>query len=202
MNEKQLAPRIGEAVEKQYSYYKFVKANVSLGRRALKRYWQEWFGNEVPPTRPEIDILLFDKPLKEVLAIELKYISGSSTVPYYAGIDQALALLRFGFGSVQVWHCFTVDSTDAEIAKHIQEANALVGRLDLPLSYAGLKVIEEENTFTFKSVSRRIYAEPPLVEEEGPPDPRRGRKTNPFADDSDAKRIREFIFHVFNLPQQ
>jgi len=211
VNEKQLAKLLGHynALEREYNQYKFVTANTALARMGFGDYWEEHFKGKPPPVRPEIDVLLYYRLWKQLLALEIKYISHTADVAYYEGLDQTLALLRLGFDYVQLWHCFASSVSDEQIQAHIEDTRALLTdmylwlnekSLDFPIDYAHLKVIEAEGKVTLKEIFPS-YGTQPLIEYERPPDPTRFWKDNPLKDKDEPKRIREFIYHVFRLPQ-
>ncbi len=79
----------------------------------LKRRWNELYRPKnitrglVPPLQPEIDMILCKE--SEMNAVEIKYFEmkgNSLTRSFYHGIEQSLALLRWGFDHVALWQMF------------------------------------------------------------------------------------------------
>lgn len=89
---------------------------------SLKEKWFEIYGkplnvkpNVVPPLQPEIDMILCKD--KTMMAIELKYFRRKRRGldhSFYEGIEQALALLRWGFDYVALWQLFEHPSISPE----------------------------------------------------------------------------------------
>lgn len=79
----------------------------------LKKKWNEIYlprnitRELTPPLQPEIDIILCKG--NQLNAIEIKYFEmkgNSLNRSFYEGIEQALALLRWGFNHVALWQLF------------------------------------------------------------------------------------------------
>ncbi|MHC3129157.1 MAG: hypothetical protein IBV52_03675 [Candidatus Bathyarchaeota archaeon] len=89
---------------------------------SLKEKWFEIYGKPlnvdpklVPPLQPEIDMILCKD--KMMMAIELKYFRRKGRGldhSFYEGIEQALALLRWGFDYVALWQLFEHPSISKE----------------------------------------------------------------------------------------
>jgi len=89
--------------------FKEVFVNVNLASNKFYPHWKKWHGEPLPSAQPQIDLLLVDNTLC-LLAAELKWFrktkKGQINHPFYAGIGEALALLRFGFKVVSLWQFF------------------------------------------------------------------------------------------------
>lgn len=84
--------------------------------KSLKKKWYEMYGRPlkvdptlIPPLQPEIDMILCKG--KTMTAIELKYFRRRKegkglNHSFYEGIEQTLALLRWGFDHVALWQLF------------------------------------------------------------------------------------------------
>jgi len=82
--------------------------------KSLKEKWHEIYGKPlrvdpklVPPLQPEIDMIFCKN--KTMMAVELKYFKRKGnglSHSFYEGIEQALALLRWGFDNVALWQLY------------------------------------------------------------------------------------------------
>jgi len=86
----------------------------------IKRNWNEINRPQnitrqlTPPLQPEIDMILCNG--NNMIAVEIKYFEmkgNSLSRSFYEGIEQALALLRWGFDNVALWQLFD-ESVGAE----------------------------------------------------------------------------------------
>ena len=126
--------------EKLKEQYKEVFANVNLSSHKFKENWISWWGLTSPPSQPEIDIIVVDKNF-ELYAIELKYLVISKKKvnrSFYTGIEQALALLTFGFNCVNLWHCFDKDFPKYIYGQYESSVKNLIKDLKLPIDYQAL----------------------------------------------------------------
>ena len=172
--------------------------------RRLRKYWESAYPGEPPPAKPEIDLFVVQS--NELTGIELKNVrlvklNGRKVIshPYYAGLAQALALLRFGFDFVQLWHCFRDEIPHKVIAKSMRDTWQLIYDLKLPIGFAGLKVSERDRDFSMTEV-HASFGDPPLYEYDKPPDPARFWVENPLRDTPEWQKIREFISHILQIP--
>lgn len=87
--------------------YKEVYANINLASHRFYQDWEKWWGSSPPVAQPQIDLLLVSSDLR-LHAVELTYYRPTKTSqtnwPYYSGIDETLALLKFGVFSASLWH--------------------------------------------------------------------------------------------------
>lgn len=204
LSERQLASRLATDLPEEYSSIRIARSNINMESRRFRKYWESAYPGEAPPAKPDID--LFVVQFNEFTGIELKNIrllkaNGRKVVshPYYAGLGQALALLRFGFDFVQLWHCFRDEIPDKVIAKSMRDTWHLIYDLKLPIGFARLKVSERDRDFSVIEV-HDSFGDPPLYEYDKPPDPTRFRAENPLRDTPEGQRIREFISHILQIP--
>jgi hypothetical protein len=89
------------------SKFKEIHANVNLASHKFYDDWEKWWGGSGPLAQPQVDLLFVASDLK-LLAVELKYYRPAKNAPlnqpYYSGIDEVLALLKFGFTCVSLWN--------------------------------------------------------------------------------------------------
>jgi hypothetical protein len=190
-NELQLAGLIREKLTPDF---KKVYSNVNPASSKFYPHWEEWFGQPVPCAQPQIDLLLVDSRLW-LLAVELKYFrktKGKISHPFYAGIGEALALLRFGFMVVSLWHFFDDQLALEETEKLRRSCSQLIQSLELPIEYSGVKIEKGDAQIQF----RQLYADD--SEAEGLPSPY-GR-SNPFRSNIDSQRIQDFLRNALKIP--
>lgn len=117
----------------------------------MRKKFSEIYKNkfqEDPPKSTEIDLIYissiyFYPSLKKAFphAVEIKYfrkIKGRIKLPYYAGLDQILAYLKFGFQRTHLWHFFDPGIQKEEAIKYVKNLEDLLNEIQLPLpiSYA------------------------------------------------------------------
>ena len=90
-------------------------------------------------------------------AAELKYFkqteNGRLNHPFYVGIEQALALLRWGFASVALWQLFD-DSISTEALRDYgcRTWQFINGYLNLPIDFTVLRVIKGVEDIRFQVI--------------------------------------------------
>lgn len=95
-------------------------AGVECMKRRRLYQWKEFKQSEYPIQPGDVDLLLCKHedgrrfaPLHAVEAKVFYFRNNKLNNAYYAGIDQALALLNFGFDFVSLFHCFIISLEDA-----------------------------------------------------------------------------------------
>lgn len=197
LRETQLARYLATALQEEYAQLRRVERNINPQSAAFRRRWQEAFSVQAPLPQPEVDLLLVRR--NEWAGIELKYLkyraSGKGKLalpPYYAGIAQALALLRYGFDTVSLWHCFSNLVPEQHILSRVDQTWALITELGLRVGYAILIADDINNLVSFKTAVLSHYPTELRIRD-GVPDPFLQVPTNPLRDQVNAKRMREFI---------
>jgi hypothetical protein len=157
------------------------------------------------PLQPDIDILWksTDKSKPELGGVEVKIITANSkdslSLPYYRGIDETLALLRFGLDRVLLFELFLIsldseEVTNAVIQKYFpyQEATInLLKTLRLPIGYRAAfdfvinDQISEDRIKVIDTEDNQLRIDPPL---------------NPYLKSNDKREvgiIREYLLQRF-----
>jgi hypothetical protein len=103
---KELKRKLDESTPRKFDKIHVSKKPFQVPK--LKKQWHNAYGRPlevptslIPPLQPEIDMILCKG--QSMLAIELKYFKrkgNSLNHSFYEGIEQALALLRWGFDHV------------------------------------------------------------------------------------------------------
>jgi len=123
----------------------------SRGSR-VKEKWNEVFHEQCPPLQPEMDIIIVEPPNPQILpsrpklrAIEIKLFEktdGRINQSFYKGIEQALALLQWGFDNVALWQLFGETVSESELRDYgCKTWNYIHGTLQLPIDFTPIKLI-------------------------------------------------------------
>ena len=180
--------------EKLAPSFKEIHTNINLASNRFYPDWEKWHGQPVPSAQPQIDILLVDRSLW-LLAAELKYFretpKGQIYPSFYAGIGEALALLRFGFKVVSLWHFFDEELEREDVRRLYRSCDHLVSGLKLPVNYQPFTVYEVGADVEFRALYDSERKELPSAY--GTP--------NPFYSDIDAMRVQDFLRSVLRIPQ-
>jgi len=136
----------------------------SQGRKVRER-WYKRFREVCPPLQPEIDIVILEPPNQhssepKLRAIEIKYfkkLNGSVNQSFYKGIEQALALLQWGFDNVALWQLFDESLSDSDLRNYGCKTWSYVHTLlRLPIEYTPIRVIGKELRTIHQSNSGRL----------------------------------------------
>ena len=175
-----------------------VYTNINLASNRFYPHWREWFGEPLPSAQPQIDILLVDKALL-LLSAEIKFFRktkrNQNNHPFYAGVDEALALLRFGFHVVSLWHFFDETLGTEEIMKNYKSCSSLIGALDLSLNYEAYLMTATETYVSFYQLSQFGISDERCL-------PNAYGKSNPLKSNIDAQRIQDILRAVLRIPHQ
>lgn len=106
--------------------------------RGVNSLLRALYGGLTPRLQPEIDVIL--KKGGDIRAIEVKLFrlrsNNSLSRSYYEGIDQAIALLMYGFNRAALWHVFDQDIEMSKVRAYGSIAQVfIVDKLKLPIDY-------------------------------------------------------------------
>jgi len=118
----------------------------------IRKIWYEVFHELCPPLQPEMDIIILEPPdtsgagiAEKLRAIEIKLYRKTDTrvsQSFYKGIEQSLALLRWGFDNVGLWQLFEESFTDDELRNYgCRTWFYIHGLLQLPIEFTPIKLI-------------------------------------------------------------
>lgn len=176
-----------------------VYPNINLASYKYKEYWEKWFGKDIPPLQPQIDLLLVKRDDFSLWAIEVKYFEMQGKridKSYYEGIGEVVALMNFGFESVALWHCFDDTVPLTLMNNYVTHVANLRETMNLRFDYTCLQVDEENGNFVFKTLvapgSALLIDDIPYVI--------KWRQTNPIKYQAEAQRILGFIRNVLRIP--
>jgi len=178
----------------------------------LRRQWHHIYGRPlnvpetlIPPLQPEIDMLLCREDT--MTAVELKFFKrrgGGLDHSFYEGIEQSLALLRWGFDHVALWQLFDYPSINKDElwfyggwTWRFLHHDAEHGGLNLPIEFTFMLVMKEGERYDF-------YPVQPIPRDTGielkvlppPYDPRfliTYRHRNPLLDCPEVLRLRNML---------
>ena len=172
--------------------YKETYANVNLASHRFYQDWEKWWGTEPPIAQPQIDLLLVSSDLR-LHAVELKYYRPTKTAqtnwPYYSGIDEALALLKFGVFSSSLWHFFDADTPIDLMKSYFRDCWEMITVLGLKMWYKAFRVHSRED---FKEMARMSYIE--MTPDFTP------YGDNPLINNTHAMRAADFIRKALHIP--
>jgi len=148
-------------------YDKIFVSKKPFQAKSLREKWFEIYGKPlkvnqslVPPLQPEID-MIFCKG-KKMMAVELKYFQHKGSGlnhSFYEGIEQALALLRWGFDYVALWQLFEHPSISKDElwfyggwTWSFLHASPQLGGLNLPLEFTFMLVRKSNHGYDFNPV--------------------------------------------------
>jgi hypothetical protein len=193
-DEAALAHQLSARLRKDFND---VHVNVNPASHKFYPYWKKWFGEFTPIAQPQIDLLLVDRGY-QLLAVELKYIrldkKGQVNYPFYEGIGEALALLRFGFTRVSLWHCFDQEISLDMVRKYKDSTSSLINTLNLPINYSALRVMKSNEQMQFKEFLTDMSESERLSLPYG--------KSNPLHLKGDAKKIEDFLRTALKIPKE
>lgn len=183
--------------ERGYNVY----TNINLASYKYKAYWTKWFGKDIPPLQPQIDLLLVKRDDFSVRAIEVKYFEMQRkrlNQSYYEGIGEAIALMNFGFESVALWHCFDKNVPLGMLNNYATHVANLIATLSLRLDYTCFQVVEENESIFFKT----LYTPGAQLFFDDIPKKIAWRQMNPLKYQAQAQKILDFIRHVLRIPSK
>ena len=171
--------------------------NINLASKKFYPYWKKWHGEPVFSAQPQIDLMFVTTNL-QLLAVELKYFrktkEGKIKNPFYAGIGEALALLRFGFSAVSLWHFFD-EKLDREYYERLYgNCFSLINYLDLPINYQGYRVFQDNEQLEFGVLYLGGEAEIRDL-----PSPY-GGGDNPCESKPNARRVQNMLRSFYRIP--
>jgi len=132
-------------------------AFVKLHSKNFKALWAEWWGEENIPAL-EVDLLvvlkstvIVERPTGRknlgspcLWGIEVKYFKPGDKKNFYAGLSQTLAYFCVGLDKASLLHVFSTDYPKETAATHAKTVRRLIEALELPITYAACRILEQE----------------------------------------------------------
>lgn len=175
----------------------------------LRRKWNEIYARKIkrelaPPLQPEIDMILCKED--KMIAVEIKYfeIKGNSlSRSFYEGIEQTLALLRWGFDHVALWQLFEESVAVEELFFYggwtwsFVHAPPKYGGIGLPIEFTFYQVRKSQTGYDFHPVQPERYNGGIRLRILHPPySPKfqiKTRHPNPLAYSKEGQRLRSIL---------
>lgn len=177
----------------------------------LKRQWHKIYGRPlnvptslIPPLQPEIDMILCEGDI--MIAVELKYFKRKGrglNHSFYEGMEQTLALLRWGFDHAALWQLFEESITKEELwfyggwTWRFVRDQPKGGGLNLPIEFMFMLVIKGEGGYDFRPIqprrtngSIRLDVLPPIYH---PKFSIRARHRNPLTECPEVQKLRKML---------
>ncbi len=154
-----------------------INYNIAARRNKLLKAYSEKYPKDETPILAEIDHIYIEKILYPnndntdtghffahngefyPVAVEIKYFrvkkakSRKMNEPYYAGLGQTLATLKFGFYRTHLWHFFDHEVPKDIATKYVKHMKDLLEQTNLPLPifyrYCFLEKGDEKKEFGF-----------------------------------------------------
>ena len=171
-NEKALVKDIARSLQAT-GEYRGVYSSINLANYKPDKHWSQWYGEHSPTLQPEIDLLLVSFGYRTLLirGVEVKYIAIKTrkkkdkketkiSESYYAGIEQALSILRLGVDEAWLWHFFDRNVPSELIGKYVGACHGIIQSLKLPIGYSAYLVEEEEEVHIYGEGYKLISNEP------------------------------------------
>jgi hypothetical protein len=174
---------------------------------AFMKRWLEVHGKTMaPPVQPDMDLIVFWQGL--VIGIEIKYFRRKGkrlATSFYEGLDQAVALLGWGFDRVALWQMFETEATAQELWFYGAEKWSLIqkplaeGGLGLPIEFTFMKVERQADGHIFTpfnafSNQETAFLVPTRVPLHDPKFQFRAPHPNPLANLPSVRKRREVLF--------
>lgn len=171
------------------------------------------YGGLTPRMQPEIDIVL--KKGEDIRAIEVKFFkirsNDSLSLSYYEGIDQALALLMYGFNKTALWHVFDQDIELSKVITYGSVAQVfIVEQLRLPINFTAIRLERSAQNYEFTPTkpilrdynSMEVVHALSLVKIHDPRLKFVWTATNPLLEDGRVQNIRAALMEWLNKREQ
>jgi len=134
----------------------FVKRSIKINQRIKKLVSEDVLSKDEldmkHPGQPDIDLVFWNSNFRSsdptIYAAEVKYFrnrKGKINYSFYAGLDEALALLTFGFDFICLWHFFDegvetsptsfLDNKNGSIMTYSGLVQEIVDKLKIPITY-------------------------------------------------------------------
>jgi len=121
-------------------FVKFLKQRLNYDINYWKNYVLK--AKEIFPRSPDIDLIICRKERGENIpplrAFEVKYIRSANDnlrYSYYEGLDEALALLAFGFDEVSLIHIVEEGVLSHGFLRYTEFLSSMIKALELPIGY-------------------------------------------------------------------
>lgn len=154
MNERKIVEFLRDQLQGKFKNI-WIHKKVSSSQR-FRDLVEEKLGS-IPMLQPEFD-MVFETYDGKLNAVEVKYLNYKGkgyNLPYYHGIGQALALMRFGFDHVGLWLVVGSSIDEKTLNKYGREAWKFIREeLQVPLEYSYFRFNHYEDNLKFMVMSK------------------------------------------------
>lgn len=153
--EIELTKELARRLQRKFPSFKIYANKCPSRGSEIKKVWFEKFQETCPPLQPEMDIIIYEpqnphtpeqKP--KIRAIEIKCFEKTEGVinqSFYKGIEQALALVQWGFDNVALWQLFDESFSEENLRNYGCRTWFFIhGILQLPLDFTMLQLRGKE----------------------------------------------------------
>ena len=162
----------------------------------VKEYLINCLG-DIPILQPEIDMII-ETEENELYAIEVKLFKAEElnyNLPFYKGLGQAIALYRYGFDKVALFHFFLGNDIPDKIQSYGPEIWSFIRNdLQLPLDYSYIWVQENGSNYNYhvmQYINRNVRIK--LLQIDDPNFIIKFKYDNPIKDNLIQMKIRECL---------
>jgi hypothetical protein len=141
--EIKLTKELAKRLKRRFPDFKIFANKCPSRSSILKKLWFEKFHEQCPPLQPEMDIIIYEpSPDSKIRAYEIKYFEKADGVinqSFYKGIEQASALVQWGFDNVALWQLFDETFSEEDLRNYgCRTWRYIRGILRLPIGYTML----------------------------------------------------------------
>jgi len=153
--EIELTKELARRLQRKFRSFKIYANKCPSRGSKIKKVWFGKFHEICPPLQPEMDIIIYEpqdphtpeqKP--KIRAVEIKCFEKAEGVinqSFYKGIEQALALVQWGFDNVALWQLFDESFSKENLRNYGCRTWFFIhGILQLPIEFTMLQLREKE----------------------------------------------------------
>lgn len=199
IHERQLVEALKDKLESKFERIWIHKKPSSSERFRLMV--QNEFG-QIPILQPEFDMVFktFDGKLNAIEAKQLNKTVKGYNMPFYRGIDQAIALQRFGFDHVGLWLFVNDDNIDGDLNRYGASAwHFIRNEIKLNIEYTYFKILNFDDKIRFCTMQYRDEFDGfDLLDIDDPKFIITWKFENPIKGDLRASRMRRLVENYLN----
>lgn len=140
--EIELTKELAKRLQRKFADSKIYANKCPSKSSRLKKLWFEKFHEQCPPLQPEMDIIIYETSPTKIRSFEIKYfekVDGVVNQSFYKGIEQASALIQWGFDNVALWQLFDETFSKDDLRNYgCRTWRYIHGILELPIGFTML----------------------------------------------------------------
>jgi hypothetical protein len=149
--EIEITKELAKRLQRKFPNFKIYANKCPSRSSEIKKLWFEKFRETCPPLQPEMDIIIYEcqdhsapEYSRKIRAIEIKCFErteGAVNQSFYKGIEQALALIQWGFDNVALWQLFDDSFSEEDLRNYgCRTWYFIHGVLKLPIDFTMLQL--------------------------------------------------------------